>query len=361
MKRLILKSLTALIAMQLLLILLVRAQDNDFVKNYNKVYDVKDDTKLEILSKYGNVDIRDWKKNTISIDVEIKANTSNENRAENILDNIDIVFSEIGSRIKVETTFGKTRKTFSLLGGDKNKHEINIIVNMPKSIPLNLLNKYGDVFISELSSTSNIEVRYGNLKANSIIHSEEKPLTQIILAYSKGTIEECKWSKFNIKYSKIQINKSKALVMVSKYSKVFIDEGTSVVSESKYDTYRIGNIQNFLTTTAYSNFKFNEISKKMQVESKYSDFKVENMPSDFDKIRIENKYGSYKIGVDSEASYIIDGYAKYAKINYPENAKASLEKDNNETWVNGLVGDNQNTESTVNIKTSYGNVKLIKE
>ena len=361
MKRLILKSLTAQITMQLLLILLVRAQDNDFVKNYNKVYDVKDDTRLEILSKYGNVDIRDWNKNTISIDVEVKANTSNENKAENILDNIDVVFSEIGNRIKAETSIGKMRRTFSLWGSDKRRFEINYVVKMPKNIPLNLLNKYGDVFISELSSTSNIEVRYGNLKANSIIHSEDKPLTQIILAYSNGTIEECKWSKFNIKYSKIQINKSKALVMVSKYSKVFIDEGTSVVSESKYDTYRIGNIQNFLTTTAYSNFKFNEISKKMQVESKYSDFKVEKMPSDFDKIRIESKYGSFKIGVDSKASYKIDGYAKYAKIHYPVNTKVSLEKDNNETRVNGLVGNNENTSSTVNIKTSYGNVKLIKD
>ena len=359
MKRLVLKNLTALITMQLLLVLLIKAQDTEFVKNYSKEYDVNKDTRLEILNKYGDVDIRDWDKESVSLDVEVKANTSNKNKAEKILDNIDVVFSEIGNLIRVETTFDKSfNKGFRLWNGDNKKFEINYIVKMPKNIPLNLLNKYGSVFISELTSTSNIEIKYGNLKANKIIHSEEKPLTQIILAYSDGTIEECKWSKFNIKYSKIKINKSKALVVVSKYSKVFIDEGTSVVSESKYDNYEIGKLQNFLTTTAYSNFKFNEIIKKIQVESKYSDFKVEHMPEGFDKIRIDNKYGKYKIGIDSKASYKIDGYARYSKIHYPENSDVSLIQKDNEMTVKGLVGNDPNTESTVNISTSYGNVRL---
>ena len=360
MKRLVLKRLTAQIMMQLVLVFLINAQDTEFIKNYSKDYDVNEDTRLEIINRYGDVDIRDWNKKSVSIDVEVKANTSNKNKAENILDNIDIVFSEIGNSIKVETAFGKGfNKGFSLWDGDNKKFEINYVVNMPKSIPLNLQNKYGSVFISELTSTSNIEIKYGNLKANKIIHGEEKPLTQIILAYSDGAIEECKWSKFNVKYSKIKINKSKALVVVSKYSKLFIDEGTSVVSESKYDNYEIGEIQNFVTTTAYSNFKFNEISKKIQVESKYSDFKIDYMPAGFDKIRIENKYGKYKIGIDSKASYKIDGYAKYSKIHYPENSDVSLIQKNNEMTVKGLVGDDPNTESTVNINTSYGNVRLV--
>jgi len=359
MKRLVIKNLTALITMQLLLVLLIKAQDTEFVKNFSKDYDVNKDTRLEIINKYGDVDIRDWDKKSISVDVEVKANTSNENKAENILDNIDVVFSEIGNSIRIETTFGKNiNKGFSFRNDDNKKFEINYVVNMPKSIPLNLINKHGSVFISELTSTSNIEVIYGNLKANRIIHTEEKPLTQIILAYSDGTIEECKWSKFNIKNSKIRINKSKALVIISKYSKVFIDEGTSVVSESKYDTYEIGNIQNFLTTTAYSNFKFNEVIKKLQVESKYSNFKVDYMPADFDKIRIDNKYGNYKIGIDSKASYRIDGYARYSKIHYPENSDVSLVQESNEMTVKGLVGNDQNTNSTVNIITSYGNVRL---
>ncbi len=359
MKRMVLKMMTAQIMMQLVLVLLIKGQDTEFIKNYSKDYDVKEDTRLEIINKYGDVDIRDWNKKSVSIEVEVKANTSNKNKAENILENIDIVFSEIGNSIKVETTFDKGfNKGFSLWNGDK-KFEINYVVNMPKNIPLNLLNKYGSVFISELTSTSNIEISYGNLKANSIIHGEEKPLTQIILAYSDGTIEECNWSKFNIKYSKININKSKALVVVSKYSKVFIDEGTSLVSESKYDNFEIGKIQNFVTATAYSNFKFNEISKKLQVESKYSDFKVDHMPAGFDKIRIENKYGKYKIGMDSKASYKIDGYARYSKILYPESTDVSLIQKNNEMTVKGLVGKDPNTESTVNINTSYGNVRLM--
>jgi hypothetical protein len=360
MKKNVLRCIIAQFTFQLLLISLINAQDNQFKKSFNKVYDVNENTRLEISNEYGNVDIDDWDRGSLSIEVEVKAIVSNEKKAQNILDNIDIKFSESGGLIRVETAFAKEfRNAFKLWNGDKRKFEINYTVHMPATVPLNLFNKYGSVFINELSSTSNIEVKYGTLKANSIIHGDEKPLTQIILAYSDATIEDCKYTKIDIKYSKLQISASKALVIVSKYSKISVDEGTSVVSNAKYDTYRIGKIQNLVIETGYTNFKISEIKNKLQSDSKYSDFKIDYIPAGFEKIGINNKYGNYKIGIDKDASYNIEGYAKYGGINYPDSPEVEAIKDKKELKVKGFIGTDRNSGSSVNINTSYGTIRLL--
>jgi hypothetical protein len=360
MKKKVLRCIIAQFTFQLLLISLINAQDNQFKKNYDKVYDVNENTSLEINNEYGDVDIKGWDKASISIGVEVKAIVSKEKKAQEILDNIDVVFSESGGTIRVESTIGKEfRNVFKFWNGDKRKFEINYTVFMPATVPLNLFDKYGSVFIDELSSTSNIEVRYGTLKANRIIHNDEKPLTRIILAYSDGEIEDCKYSKIDIKYSKLQVSASKALVIISKYSKINIDEGTSIVSNSKYDTYRIDKLQNFIIETAYTNFKISEINNKLQSDSKYSSFKIDYMPAGFEKIGINSKYSNYKIGMDKDASYSIEGYAKYGDINYPDNAEVDAIKDKKELKVKGFVGSDRNSGSAVSINTSYGTIKLV--
>jgi hypothetical protein len=232
---------------------------------------------------------------------------------------------------------------------------------MPKTMPLNLSNKYGSVFINELSSTSTIDVKYGKLTANKILHDSEQPLTKVVLGYSNATIQECKWVKLDIKYSKIQIAQSKALIVQSKYSKIYVDNGSSLICESKYDTYELGKLNNLVASAGYTHFKIIELSNKLQIESKYSDVEIENVPAGFEHIKIENGYGSFKIGIAQDASYRIDGNARYCKIIYPEdNGRVNRFNENTEMKVNGLIGRDESTKSSVVVNSSYGNIRLVK-
>lgn len=333
------------------------AKDEEFTKKYQKEYEVRKGTQLQIENKYGNVDIKNWDKKLISIEVVITVRTSNEEKAQKLFDQVDINFDESGNVISVTTSFDSDFSRFFKGSGDK-LIDILYSVYMPKSIPLNLSNKYGNVFINELTSTSSIAIKYGNLKANKIIHNDEKPLTQIYLAYSNAKIQQCAWVKFEIKYSKVEIDVSKALVFLSRYSKAFITRGSSLVTESKYDTYRLGKFTNLVATAGYSNFKAEEISGKIAMETKYTDLNVDHVPAGFESIKIKTEYGNYNVNIDSDASYKLDGYAKYARINYPDNSRVSRFNENNEFRADGLVGTDENTGSEVKISSKYGNVKL---
>lgn len=329
-------------------------------KEVHESFSVGNNTNLQIENKYGNIDIRNWDKNSIDVLVQIKLFNASDKKAAELLEMININTYTEGDKIVFITEFDDniSKGLTHFNDGDK-KFEVNYIVNMPHTVPINLNNKYGNIFIDKLSSVSVIEVKYGKLKANNIASVQKDPMTEINLGYAEGIIESCSWLKINIKYSKIEIAESKALIFVSKYSKIFIDRGSSIVTESKYDAYEVGAIANFVTEAEYSNFKFKSIGKKLHTETSYSEIKVGYMPASFELVKIVNRYGSYNIGIEDGASYQIFGLAKYGNIIFPDNSRVNRFQETTELKVDGQVGSNANSKSKVDIDTKYGTVKLI--
>jgi len=352
----------ALIALFVIIPSISSGSQNEFVKEYKKEFAAGKNTQLEISNKYGNVDIKDWNNESVSIEVKVIVRCENKEKADRMLDYILIHFEQEGDIIRATTEFKDNISDFFKGFNDNEKSlEVNYSVYMPKTMPLNLSNKYGSVFINELTSTSTIDVKYGKLTANKILHDSQQPLTKVVLGYSNATIQECKWVKLDIKYAKIQITQSKAIIVQSKYSKIYVDNGSSLICESRYDTYELGKLNNLVATAGYTHFKIAELNNKLQIESKYTDVEIANMPAGFEQIKIDNSYGSYKIGISPEASYHIEGYARYCKINYPEdNSRVSRFNENTEMKVNGLIGKEESTKSTVVVNSSYGNIRLEK-
>jgi len=350
----------AILALSIILSPLSSFGQNEFVKEYKKEFAAGKSTILEIINKYGNVDIKDWNNESVSIEVKVIVRCEDKEKADRVFEYIQINFGQEGDIIRATTEFKDNLADFFRgFNDDEKSLEVNYSVFMPKSMPLNVSNKYGSVFINELTSTSTIDVKYGKLTANKIMHDSQQPLTKVILGYSNATIQECSWVKLDIKYSKIQIPQSKAIIVQSKYSKIFIDNGSSLICESKYDTYELGKLTNLVATAGYTHFIIQELGNKLQIESKYSDVEIERVPAGFEQIKIDNSYGSYKIGIAPDASYRIDGYARYCKINYPEGTgRVNRINENTEMKVNGLIGKEENTKSSVVLNTSYGNIKL---
>jgi hypothetical protein len=354
-------SLTIL-ALSILLPSFSSYSQNEFVKEFKKDFAAGKNTQLEISNKYGDVDIKDWNNESVAIEVKIIVRCDDKEKADRIFDYILIHFEQEGDILRATTEFKENLSDFLRdFNDDEKSLEVNYSVYMPKTMPLNVSNKYGSVFINELTSTSTIDVKYGKLTANKILHDSQQPLTKVVLGYSNATIQECKWVKLDIKYSKIQIPQSKAIIVQSKYSKIYIDNGSSLICESKYDTYELGKLNNLVASAGYTHFNIAELDNKLQIESKYSDVEINHVPADFEQIKIDNSYGSYKIGIAADASYHIDGNARYCKINFPEEVgRVSRFNENNEMKVNGLIGKNEDTKSSVVVNSSYGNIRLVK-
>lgn len=349
-------SLGAILALSLATIQGAYTQ-NETKKEFHQEYKTNQNTVLTLDNKYGDMDLKNWDKDMIQIDVVITVENTSQEKAERLMSYINVEFSVEGDAISAITVFDDKFNATSTWRDDNNL-SIDYTVLMPKDIQLNLSDKYGDVFINEITGRATIAVKYGKLKANRIIRGNEKPLTEIDLGYSDASIEESDWLKITMKYSTLNMNTSGAIVVLSKFSKIYVDECSSIVIDGKYDVYRFGKLSNLVAVGAYSNFEIAEIREKLNMQTEYTDCKVDYIPTTFTSIDIDTKYGGFRIGIDPNASYQLDGQADYAKISYPDVGKVSRIVENSSMQVNGVVGREPNPAPTVKIITKYGGIKL---
>lgn len=347
-----------LIALFLTSVQKVLAEMEEYSKTVQKEFSISQNNSLEINNKYGDVHIQNWDQNSFKIVVKITVDVKDKKQADQLLEMLNIVFIQDGDHIsattKISEDFGKSHGWF---GSSGKKFSINYTVNMPKNNQLKVSNKYGSIFIDEMRGLVDIDLKYGDMNINKLTRGDEKPMNQINMAYARANITECNWLKLQVSYSKIDIDRSKALVLVSKYSKGHLGRTSSLVGDNSYDNYQLSDLANVVIDGKYSNFQINSVAKKININIKYTDFKVNMVPKSFENIEVNNQYGKVTIGIEPGASYRLDGTAKYTNIDYPsDNARLNRISENTRLTVNGTIGNDP--KASVKVNTEYGGVKL---
>ncbi|NOU62203.1 hypothetical protein [Marinifilum caeruleilacunae] len=326
---------------------------DEYEKEILEVFSASQGTELKISNKYGDVDIHNWDKDSVSVKVLITIETTSEEKAKLLFTNIEINMDKIGQLISAETRMSQKFKT-------GKKFSIDYEVFMPSYIKLDLANKFGNIFIQSTTEKANINLSYGNLKAEKLLYPEEKPVSTINLSYAKATIDECNRTKLTLKYSKMNIGTSKALVVVSRYSKLHLDNNETVIADSKYDAFNIVNTNVFRVNMGqYSDFRIENVNRALELNLRYGNCKIDNVSRDFESIKVDNQYVASKIAIEEGASYSLEAETKYCGINYPDNAQV-IQKivDKSETYLKVIVGDSSDPKGTVKINSQYGNVSL---
>jgi len=334
----------------------------ELTKNFKKEFKVEKGTILRIDNRFGQVNIENWDKNSVLIEVEVTVEHSSKDRAEKMLSSISVTLDQIGNEIsgitKVEDNIMKSFANINFNSSSSKELSIDYKVKMPKNLDINLSNKFGDTFIDELTGRSTIEIKYGNLKANRIIYGSEDPLSMLTIGYGNASIDEVDWMRFDIKYANVDIVKSKALVMLSKFSKISVDQASSIVVDSKYDTYTIGAIANIVGESGYTTYRIKSLDKKLDIESKYGDVRIEAVNNLFESISFVGSYSSIYAPISSGISYELDGEASFGSISYNTPTRVSRIESNNKVTVNGRVGENENSDSQVKVRVRFGSAKL---
>lgn len=330
-------------------------------KTYSQEFKVDKKTELYISNRFGQVVVENWDKNSIAIDVVVKVEHPSADRAERMLSAINVTLEQVGNQVRGTTEIDERlmRSVSNFNFGTSTKElSIDYTIRMPKQVDADLRNKYGDMFIDELTGLSRIDVKYGNLKANRIVYGANDPLSQVTLGYGNASIDEVSWMRLDVKYANLDIVKAQALVVLSKYSKITLDQLSSLVLESKYDTYTIGSVSNLVGESGYTNYRIKNLGKKLQVKSRYGDVRIETVANDFESIAFEGSYGSIYAPIPESVSYDIEGEASYGGVSYNSPARVSRTENNNRLTVSGYVGKNDKPKASVKVKVRYGSARL---
>jgi hypothetical protein len=350
---------TGLLLLLPILLLTASAAAQEVTKEYNEKYSAGASTTLQINNRYGDVLIDSWNQNEVVIDVKVTVELPNRDRAQKLLDYINVEFSQDGDVITAKTVIDD-KFSFSGWGGNK-KFSIDYKVKMPVRASLTLTNRYGNSELDELQGLAQFDIKYGNINIGKLTRGNEKPLNRLILSYGKGSVDEAGWLDLVIRYTgDVNITKSRAILLDSRYSKLRIGETSSLVGESKYDNIQIGTISNLVLENGYTDTKIETLTNKLEYEGSYGNFTVSYIPAGFESIDVNTRYMGVNLGIDKGANYNLEAKVSYGDLRYDEDNFVNKRRiiQNTSKEIAGVVGTNDSPRANVNVSSSYGTVRL---
>jgi len=324
---------------------------DEFTKKVSKSFDVNKDAVLAIKNKFGKVHCQNWDKNTISIEVTITLEASNQEKANKYFDKINIAFNGSTDRVSATTSFDDNLF-------DKNNNEISIdyMVNMPKTIGIELDHKFGDIILEEVQGPASIELGYGSLKANKLMSNDN----ELEIKFSDGFIGYVKSANLELKYSELEIDEANDMSAESKFSELDIRKIDVLTLESGYDDDFIGTIRDLDVEAGFSDVEVRNLEERLVADIDYGELKVKEMGRDFKLVDIYNSFSDANIGFHSESSFRLNATIKMGDLSYPrDKARLSVvDLSYTSNKYEGVVGDNQDTSSKVMIEAKNSGVNL---
>jgi hypothetical protein len=349
---------TGMLFLPLLLLPMILA-GQEVTKEFHKEFKTDNNTTLNITNKYGEVIIDSWDQDQIVIDVKVSVEMPNREKAQKLIEFINVEFNEDGSTVSAKTVIDDK---FNFSGwGNSRKFSIDYTVRMPVKAALTLTNRYGNSEIDELQGLVNMNIKYGNITVGKLTRMDQKPLNKLNLSYGDASIDEAGWLDLYLRYTgKTEIGKSRALLLDAKYSRLLIDETSSIVGKFEYNNLEIEDINNLILENHYADIKIRSLQKKLEYDGSYGSFSVETIPAGFESLRVDSQYTGVKLGIDDNANYNLEAKVSYGGLEYDKNNFKNERRiiENTSQEIAGIVGKGENPDASVRIDASYGTVRL---
>jgi hypothetical protein len=165
----------------------------------NKHYDVTADDKLEIENQFGNVVISTWDKSEITVDIEIGVKAPTEERAQEIMNEIDVKDYNSSHIIAFKTKVGEIHNGKNNRGNSDADRAfyIDYIVHMPSANRLQLENSFGKTEVPNFKGLVTLTSKFGSLNTGKL-----ENVDAIDVEFGKAYLTEITNGKVIFKFNK---------------------------------------------------------------------------------------------------------------------------------------------------------------
>jgi hypothetical protein len=325
--------------------------EDEFTKKVSKSFDVNKDATLSVKNKFGKVHCENWDKNSISIEVTITVQASSQEKANKYFDKIKIDITGTNSLVTAITSMED-----NIFGKGNNELSVDYMINMPKTVNVELNNKFGDIIVAEVGGTSNINLGYGTIDIKKLSGSSN----DLDIEFSDGYIGYIKSANLDLKYSELKVDEIADMTAESKFSELNIGKIDVLTLETGYDEDFIGSVRNIDVEADFSDVEIRIVEQTLTANFDYGELKVKEMGKAFKLVDITNSFSDANIGFNPEASYRINATVKMGDLSYPQDrAKLSVvEMSYTSSKYEGLIGGNTDTQSKVMIDSQNSGVTL---
>lgn len=327
------------------------AFNGEFVKKINKSFNVKPDASVKIQNKFGKVECINWDKPAVSIEVTITVDVSSQEKANKVFEKIKITITGNESAVTAITSF-----TDNFSDNGNKILNIDYVVNLPKTINLDIDHKFGDVILNEITGKTTLNLSYGTLTAKKLTNNANT----FIIKFSDANIGILSNANIDLKYSELDVEQAKVLTVDSKFSEFMIKKAVKINHTSGYDDTKIGMINEFDINSSFSEINIDELQKSLDLKMDYGGIVIQQVSGDFEALKMVNNFANAEIGFEPASSFNIDAVCKFGELKYPvRNSKVKHEEISYTTnKYKGTVGQPAAGKTLVIIESKNSDVVL---
>ncbi len=320
---------------------------------------------LSLYGKYCDYEISTWNESHIGFHVEIVTKSNKEEKAENLLRQIDIEFENYKSDKKV------VAKTIIPNKINNIEFQIDYYIMIPHHIVLSIDNSYGDISIDKLSRHLNLDLDYGNLSIDSLSTDNKIDVTygnikikhaekvDAKIAYGNIRINTGNEINVNLKYGDAKFGNIKSLKCNSQYSDISCSDIDNAYLKIQYSDTYLKNVKALTIDGTYSDVEIDYLLKNFSFTSSYGDIEINKVSHDFELIDIKTTYSDANIifSENHKFSYNISALHADVECDFLEDTAIKYIKKDDETKIIGHY-NGCNDSHHVRIDMQYGDLEF---
>ncbi len=323
-------------------LMLMAGKGDKIEKKINREFDIEANGRIELVNKYGNIDVAIGPDNKVKIDIVISIHGGSQRKAQEALDRITVAFEEGNNRISAITGIENASSWISWFNTGKVGMDINYQVLVPLNVFLHLNNKFGNIYVETSDRDIDITLAYGEISLGDInaklkldMAYSEGSISQINdgdiqLAYSNLEMEDGKNIRLNLKYSEVKSGTFQKLQLESAYSNFHSISVNRVVYDSKSDDLVFERVNSIDGVSGYSVITIDELAMDGHFDMRYGDLKIQNIHRGFQKLTISTSYTGVDLHFKPEVSFVLDAETNYCDVEYGAlKITENIEKTNN--------------------------------
>lgn len=305
------------------------AQNESETRNFIKTVPVGNETTLEVINKYGRIQITPWSKDSASIRAEVKAVGNDKSKLSKMFDGIRVNITDSKYIVRAETEFTSNLNTFfesfkgmtSKLIPYDSHIEINYYISIPEYLNLKIDNKYGDVYMESCTGELNVSVSNGSFKASSLGKN-----STVKMSFCDANINSAGATTIDASFSDITIGSVEDLTITSISSKYNIKKAGIIRGESRRDKFFIDDVRSMHGNAYFTDYKIKNISKELNLESRYGSINADLIEKGFGSVDINSGYSDVSLTFDPASSYSFDLRSVNTFVVLPDNNIKSEKK-----------------------------------
>ena len=276
----------------LLLVLAIQLKAEESSKTYEKTFPKNGIEELVLSNNYGKIEITQNEGDEIQVSVLMKVIAKSGAKADEMLDLIQIMETQLDNYLNIETKIGKDMSFRQFITG--MEVDIDYKVTVPKGVKLRLIASNGNTYLGNFEGELNADIRNGDFKAATLKGGE------FYIKQEKGDfkVENVGTMNGEFKSCLLQINSGDNVRLTTSSCDGQFESIDKLNIRSNSGTMKIGDIEELIGSSSYTKYEIQDLANVMDMDMKWGEMNIRNIQLLFSEIRLKGSFT--KVGLTFE-------------------------------------------------------------